>query len=101
MWPDPIFRGGCAREAGGLPPLHPPFTSTNTPAPPVGPSSGGVSSRPSVPAGCRSGCMILVHWARIGMRDKSEKISPADPARRLVIEWTAQLPASRRRTTTR
>jgi hypothetical protein len=30
------------------------------------------------------------------MHGKSEKISPADPARRLVIEWTAQLPAARR-----
>ena len=33
---------------------------------------------------------------RIGMHGKSEKIMPADPARRLVIEWTAQLPEGRR-----
>jgi len=32
------------------------------------------------------------------MRDKSEKINPADPARRLVVEWTAQLTTSRRNT---
>lgn len=30
-----------------------------------------------------------------GMHDKSEKISAAAPAQRLVVEWTAQLPASR------
>jgi hypothetical protein len=33
----------------------------------------------------------------MGMPGKSEKISPADPSRRLVIEWTAQLPAVRLR----
>jgi len=32
------------------------------------------------------------------MNSKSEKIMPADPSRRLVIEWTAQLPATRRGT---
>jgi CubicO group peptidase (beta-lactamase class C family) len=32
----------------------------------------------------------------IGSHGKSEKIFPADPARRLVIEWTAQLPAPRK-----
>jgi hypothetical protein len=36
-----------------------------------------------------------------GVYGKSEKISPADPARRLVIEWTAQLPATRRNTVPR
>jgi hypothetical protein len=30
------------------------------------------------------------------MCGKSEKIMPTDPARRLVIEWTAQLPATQR-----
>jgi hypothetical protein len=30
------------------------------------------------------------------MYGKSEKIMPARPTRRLVIEWTAQLPATRR-----
>jgi hypothetical protein len=30
------------------------------------------------------------------MHGKSEKISPADPARRLVIEWTAEFPTTRR-----
>jgi hypothetical protein len=29
------------------------------------------------------------------MHDKSEKIIPAEPAGRLVIEWTAQLPGRR------
>jgi hypothetical protein len=29
-----------------------------------------------------------------------EKITPADPARRLVIEWTGQLPATQRGTAT-
>jgi hypothetical protein len=39
--------------------------------------------------------MIVVAQIRIGMHGKSEKFSPADPARRLVIEWTAQLPTTR------
>jgi len=30
------------------------------------------------------------------MHGKSEKIMPIGPARRLVIEWTAQLPATKR-----
>jgi hypothetical protein len=30
------------------------------------------------------------------VQSKTEKISPADPARRLNIEWTAQLTAARR-----
>lgn len=30
------------------------------------------------------------------MHGNSEKIKPADPGRRLVIEWTAQLPDARR-----
>jgi hypothetical protein len=32
----------------------------------------------------------------IGMHGKSEKIMSADSAQRLVIEWTTQLPATRR-----
>lgn len=37
----------------------------------------------------------------IGMHGKTEKIGPADPARSLIIEWTAQLPATRRSPTSR
>jgi hypothetical protein len=43
----------------------------------------------------------VVDQARIGMHGKSEKLSPAGPARRLVIEWTAQLPATRRNAVSR
>ncbi len=42
--------------------------------------------------------MIWVPGPHIGMYGKSEKISAADPARCLVIEWTAQLPTTRRNT---
>jgi hypothetical protein len=37
----------------------------------------------------------------MGIHGKSEKIIPANPARRLVIEWTAQLSAARRSPTAR
>jgi hypothetical protein len=40
--------------------------------------------------------MIVVDWVRIGRCVNGQKIMPADPARRLVIEWTAQLPANQR-----
>jgi hypothetical protein len=35
--------------------------------------------------------MIVVDFSRIGRCAKGEKISPAAPRRRLIIEWTAQL----------
>jgi hypothetical protein len=37
----------------------------------------------------------LLHYR---IHDKSEKIFAADPGRRLVIEWTAPLPTTRRNT---
>jgi hypothetical protein len=39
--------------------------------------------------------MIVVDSGHIGMHSKTERISPAHPARRLIIEWTAQLPCRR------
>ncbi len=45
--------------------------------------------------------MIVVDECDIGMHDKSENIYAANPARRLVIEWTAQLLAARRSAATR
>jgi hypothetical protein len=35
------------------------------------------------------------------MHDKFEKIMSAEPGRRLIIEWTAQLPTTRRNTVSR
>jgi len=40
--------------------------------------------------------VIAVDLAGIGSHDKSEKIITADLGRRLVIEWTAQLPPTSR-----
>jgi hypothetical protein len=40
--------------------------------------------------------MIMVTFYGIGAQDKSEMINVADTGRRLVIEWTTQLPATRR-----
>ena len=58
-----------------------------------------ISSRaPVLPPPRHRSSMIVVDETQIGVGDKCEKISPADPARRLVVEWTAQLPASRRST---
>lgn len=45
--------------------------------------------------------MIWVHGTRIGGHGKSEKISATDLGRRLVIQWTAQLPRTRRDPMTR
>jgi hypothetical protein len=45
--------------------------------------------------------MIVVDFCTIGTHDKSEKIFAADHGRRLVIEWTAPLPATRRNTSPR
>jgi hypothetical protein len=45
--------------------------------------------------------MIVVDKPLIGAHDKSEKVFAVDPGRRLVIEWTAHLPTTRRNTSTR
>jgi hypothetical protein len=45
--------------------------------------------------------MISVAEDRIGAHGKSEKIFAADPGRRLVIEWTAELPTTRRNSSPR
>jgi len=45
--------------------------------------------------------MIAVDQAQIAGYRKSEKINGADLGRRLVIEWTAQLPPKRRQAGTR
>jgi hypothetical protein len=45
--------------------------------------------------------MIVVDNDQIGSHGKSEKIMTADLGRRLVIEWTAQLPQTRRGSVTR
>jgi hypothetical protein len=45
--------------------------------------------------------MIVERFVQIATHGKSEKISPADLGRRLVIEWTAQLPPTRRDAVTR
>jgi hypothetical protein len=45
--------------------------------------------------------MIVVGCARIGGHGKSEKISASGLSRRLIIEWTALLPHTRREAVTR
>jgi hypothetical protein len=45
--------------------------------------------------------MIVADCSHIGAHGKSEKIFAADPGRRLIIEWTAELPTTGRNTSPR